>query len=720
MPSPTSSNSYQCDTLPAPRLASPKAPVHLQSSRSPSPPLPFSLSSSTIPSLMDNTSSQKKHVSQAIPSSTPAHPAPRKLCVRHQRMADEGTNLKLQQALDALPVEEREVVNSIWSNFSSSSHPRRELVLQGILTMCCFSQLSLLTEQLGHLIRIDPFTALPREVSLKVLAYLDATSLCRAAQVSKQWHSLADDDVLWRGICEQHIGQKCLTCGWGLPRLERRRPLRPSSASPFVPPLSPPTSSKRGLTSTEPSLDRPSKRQRSDIDSLAASSSASSASSCSRPTLQSFASSDLLVPPPQTESSHTETVTRPWKDVYSERLTIERNWRRGRCQVRTLRGHTDGVMCLQFNETLQHPSFPILITGSYDRTVRVWNLETGLEVRCLRGHTRAVRALQFDEAKLITGSMDHTIRVWNWRKGECIRTLEGHTEGVVCLHFDANVLASGSVDTTVKIWNFCTGAAFTLRGHRDWVNAVRLWDAHGSATSGFDPKSPLKIETGKMLFSASDDGTIRLWDLAKRTCVRQFSGHVGQVQSLRLLDVDDDCDEDDNAQASETVHVAENRAAEVPELGGVANATDICTVVTHDGASASEVKRAPSDSTDDMRSLHRITRQSLAGKSDKRAKKPVLISGSLDNTIKVWDVETGNTTRTLFGHIEGVWGVACDRLRLVSGSHDRTIKVWNREEGKCTTTLFGHRGAVTCLDLGEDKIVSGSDDGDVRIWSFSG
>ncbi|KAG9318377.1 WD40 repeat-like protein [Chiua virens] len=677
-------DSYQCDTLPAPRLAS----SLLLPNRSPSPPTPF------LPLAQPNTSS--------VMQSSPQLP-PRKLCVRHQRMADQGTNLKLQQALDALPEEERQVVNSIWSNFSSSSHPRRELILQGLLTMCCFSQLSLLTEQLGHLIRIDPFTVLPREVSLKILAYLDATSLCRAAQVSKFWRSLADDDILWRGICQQHIGQKCLKCGWGLPILERKRQVRPSSASSFVSSPSPPAFLKRDFEIMS-SFDRPLKRQKSEDHPQATSSSSASPFPGSSPQ-----PSDLLIPPLNPQP---ETVTRPWKDVYSERLTIERNWRRGRCHVRTLRGHTDGVMCLQFNETLQHPSFPILITGSYDRTVRVWNLETGSEVRCLRGHTRAVRTLQFDEAKLITGSMDHTIRVWNWRKGECIRTLEGHTDGVVSLNFDANVLASGSVDTTVKIWNFCTGEAFTLRGHRDWVNAVRLWDAHGSASSSTNPcRSTLKIDAGKMLFSASDDGTIRLWDLAKRTCVRQLIGHVGQVQSLRILDVDVAPDDDDSSSAADAV-VAENSSSDIIQLCGGSNPADICTVVTHD-------MRKPSESTDDVRSTNRIAINPAIGVTGKPAKKPVLISGSLDNTIKVWDVETGKAMRTLFGHIEGVWAVACDKLRLVSGSHDRTIKVWNREEGKCTTTLFGHRGAVTCVGLGEDKIVSGSDDGDVRIWNFS-
>jgi F-box/WD-40 domain protein MET30 len=90
------------------------------------------------------------------------------------------------------PITHLEAVNAIWLGFSSSSHPR-ELIPQGLLTMCCFSQLSLLAEQLGQLIRIDPFGVLPREVSLKGLAHLDATSLCCAAQVSKQWKALADD-----------------------------------------------------------------------------------------------------------------------------------------------------------------------------------------------------------------------------------------------------------------------------------------------------------------------------------------------------------------------------------------------------------------------------------------------------------------------------------------------------------------------------------------------
>jgi F-box/WD-40 domain protein MET30 len=113
--------------------------------------------------------------------------------------------------------------------------------------------------------------------------------------------------------------------------------------------------------------------------------SSSSSSSQLCPTL------DLLTP--SLDFSDVEPVTHPWKDVYSEGSTVERNWRRSRYSVRTLRGHTDEVTYLQFSQTLQHPSFPILIAGSCDHAVRVWNIETGLDVHCLRGHIRAVRTL---------------------------------------------------------------------------------------------------------------------------------------------------------------------------------------------------------------------------------------------------------------------------------------------------------------------------------------
>lgn len=332
-----------------------------------------------------------------------------------------------------MPLNQRSIVTSIWSSFSASSGPLRILILKGVLQTCCFSQLSYLYESLGHLIRIDPFVLLPREINLKIMGYLDAMSLARSAQVSKSWKNLADDDLLWRSMCEQHIERKCEKCGWGLPLLEKRR--KANSNNNQINSNNRVGNAKKALLASHsanfaghdhshltPEQDisndngtqsmhidnRPIKRQRSNGPSPTNSrpsspqhSRAPSPTNSIRQKASSMSVSTPTVKPP---------LTRPWKAVYTERLIIERNWRRGTHTVKTLSGHTEGVMCLQFEENV-HPT-PTLITGSYDRTARVWNLETGEQLRVLSGHTRGIRTLKFDEAKLITGSMDRSLKIW--------------------------------------------------------------------------------------------------------------------------------------------------------------------------------------------------------------------------------------------------------------------------------------------------------------------
>ncbi|KIS66794.1 uncharacterized protein UMAG_10852 [Mycosarcoma maydis] len=828
-------------------------------------------------------------------------PATRKLCVRHQRMADEGTTARLQKSIESLPLADQTAVNTVWSLFSSSSHSRRALILQGILTMCCFSQLSLLSSELALAIRIDPFSLFPREVSLRVLGHLDAMSLGRAAQVSRSWKQLADDDLLWRNMCEQHIERKCEKCGWGLPLLSERRRRVPGPAVQLGTPESRDLSSDG--SGCNPSTTPGSLKRSITAAANAAALEKQSRSRASSPTPSNGRSHSLSVsahrdlhldtipeqrdrdaPPLKKQrsgihgqatassgpgsSSGTAPKTRPWKSVYCERLAIERNWRRGRYTSRTLAGHTDGIMCLQFNENLAHPAFPVVITGSYDRTARIWNLETGEMLRVLEGHTRGVRCLQFDEAKLITGSMDRTLKIWNWRTGALMRTLEGHTEGIVCLHFNEDTLASGSADSNIKIWNFRTGECYTLRGHRDWVNAVTLWTGPAAkkrqqrlraalreARSATSMNEDDPTAAGTFLFSASDDGSIRLWDLGLRECLLTFEGHVGQVQSLKLVMMDDEAvrklvggaaggvdgessidqrhgtrhgstqtnaSGDDETVATEdgeqdmlsvedqesyflgdtslspslrpvaaglafTVGAADIGAASssrdnaTTRVGGARPLSSAAEVSERsffaNGSNGAGGRRSASGggtssawSTSQQRQRRRIDKNLLrvqerlcaaglvdalpldaemgdldptmrgarstngnrsgdesqpAGGKDKASERhhakprPVLISGSLDNTLKIWDVRTGRCIRTLFGHVEGVWSLDVDKLRIASASHDRTIKIWDRDTGYCQNTLVGHKGAVTCVSLSDDKIVSGSDDGDIKVWSFA-
>ncbi|KAG0203624.1 hypothetical protein BGX28_004147 [Mortierella sp. GBA30] len=644
--------------------------------------------------------------------------AEKRLCYRHRpdlrskRAADEIQLDELQQDIKRLPHQDQQIITHIWSLFGSAPASHRQLVLSGLLTQCCVPQLSFLSTHLQPLLRIDFLSILPPEIALRILSYLDATSLCHAAQVCKSWKRLADDDVVWHRMCEQHIGLKCTKCGWGLPLLEKKKVRskrhldhqhqqqqpqfqpqqqqqyhnthasqgtsdesdpedHPHQSRPVLHRLNTVPSSHpsppRSVSPVEASSSQewsPRKRVESDDDDDARS--LKRARYDSRSPSPGFEVSTYPPTPlfqaPQPPAKKTEgTTRRPWKDIYSERLIVERNWRKRNYRRKEFRGHTDGVMCLQFDDSF-------LITGSYDNTAKVWNVETGECLRTLTGHALCVRALHFDEAKLITGSMDRTLKIWNYHTGQCIRTLQGHTDGVVTLDFDSRILASGSADATIKTWNFATGECATLKGHTDLVNKVQIYKK-------------------TLLFSASDDTTVKLWDIASRTCLRTFTGHIGRVQCLQTSG-----DALISILAKNLIH---SRLAQRQSARSIAAGSN--------GQRSSTYYETASSSSDGE-----TTRTML----------PIVISGGLDNTLKVWNAESGECLNTLFGHEEGVWSLAFDKLRIVSGGLDKTVKVWDTESGECLYTLQGPDGPVTCVGLGDTKIAGGAADGSVFVWDY--
>jgi WD40 repeat protein len=118
------------------------------------------------------------------------------------------------------------------------------------------------------------------------------------------------------------------------------------------------------------------------------------------------------------------------------------------------------------------------VSGSDDRTVRVWDLYQGRCTAVLEGHTGGVRgvALSADGRAAVSGSADQTVRVWDLAGGRCTAVLEGHTGPVfdVALSSDGRTAVSGSSDQTVRVWDLAQGRC-TATHPADSEGARKAW-----------------------------------------------------------------------------------------------------------------------------------------------------------------------------------------------------------------------------------------------------
>ncbi|MGO9985657.1 MAG: hypothetical protein ACLPIX_15800 [Rhodomicrobium sp.] len=104
------------------------------------------------------------------------------------------------------------------------------------------------------------------------------------------------------------------------------------------------------------------------------------------------------------------------------------------------------------------------LSGSRDRTLKLWDVETGRLLKTFEGHSDEVLSVAFrpDGARALSGSKDKTVKLWDVRTGQLLKTLEGHSDAVASLAVsaDGSQILSGSADKTLKLWN--TGTAQLL------------------------------------------------------------------------------------------------------------------------------------------------------------------------------------------------------------------------------------------------------------------
>lgn len=146
----------------------------------------------------------------------------------------------------------------------------------------------------------------------------------------------------------------------------------------------------------------------------------------------------------------------------------------------TLEGHNGWVTSLA--TTPAHPD--LLLSGSRDKTLITWKLtggednQYGVPKKSFRGHSHIVQdvTISADGAYALSASWDKTLRLWDLESGECTKRFVGHTGDVLSVSIAKNLrqIVSASRDKTVKVWNTIGECMQTLTSHSDWVSAVRF------------------------------------------------------------------------------------------------------------------------------------------------------------------------------------------------------------------------------------------------------
>ncbi|KAF2092041.1 WD40 repeat-like protein [Saccharata proteae CBS 121410] len=346
-----------------------------------------------------------------------------------------------------------------------------------------------------------------------------------------------------------------------------------------------------------------------------------------------------------------------WKAMYQARKAIERRWHAGKPAAIYLNGHTDSVYCCQFDEDK-------IITGSRDRTIRVWDLKTYKCLKVIGGpasvpqlntpaplvteahhtapngnlpsvngtpegralyhqpayyHEASILCLQFDHEIVVTGSSDNSCIVWDLATWEPIWKLQRHDAGVLDVCFDSRYIVSCSKDNTICVWSRKTGKLIKqLTGHGGPVNAVQM--------------------RGDLLVSASGDGNAKVWDLKT----------MSFKKNLRTSDR---------------------------------------------GLAAVEF-------SDDAKHV---------------------LAGGNEQTVFNFDVESGNVVKRYAGHGGLVRSLFLDtpNKRVISGSYDQSIRVYNYETGEAIA-VYENWTTSWILSAKSDyrRVVATSQDGRALLLDF--
>lgn len=333
-------------------------------------------------------------------------------------------------------------------------------------------------------------------------------------------------------------------------------------------------------------------------------------------------------------------------------------------EVRTYVGHANEVYVVKFAS--DGKSF---ISGGYDKDIIWWDIETGKILKRFLGHSEAVMSLFFsnDMKSIISASSDGTIKIWSTETGQTIKTING-SNSRTSITQDGSKIA-GSYNNTIYIWDLNTGDILkTLTGHKEDVNSLSI-SPDGkrivSATMGFKPGGSIdelkywNVETGSQIGLSS----VNL--KTERTVCFSPDGKLfasgGQGKSISIWN-------------SETGKLVKSIPCKWVIMG-------------------------------------------LLFTSDNKK----IIDLEDDNSIHIWDIESGQEVRVMKGYSNRVASVACNKVggQFASTSVENII-IWDLKAGKIDKLLTGNTDYVYNVNYSpnQKKIISGSRNHFIKTWNI--